>query len=109
MCAGCSCNENDATKSDMKFDKSKWELKSGDLNYTYRKLMINDLLNSYKWAGTKKDSVIKLLGEPDVIEEDIFMLYHYEQKFLFGNFPLSTQSLVIHLVNDSTVKLARTN
>ena len=70
--------------------------------------MINDLLNNYKWAGIKKDSVVTLLGEPDGMEEDIFMLYHYEQKFL-GSFVLSTQSLVIQLATDSTVKLARTN
>ncbi len=70
--------------------------------------MINDLLNNYNWPGVKKDSVLHLLGEPDVIEEDIFMLYHYEQKH-FGSFVLSTQSLVIELATDSTVKLARTN
>lgn len=71
--------------------------------------MLDDLLNNYTWAGIKKDSVIKLLGEPDEIEDDIFMLYHYEQKHLFGSFPLSTESFVIELDADSTVKLARRN
>ncbi|MDB5231505.1 MAG: hypothetical protein JWN76_2310 [Chitinophagaceae bacterium] len=106
LCSACN-NKNDAPKPDIKFERAQWDTKDG-LNYTHRKQMINDLLKNYKWPGIKKDSVINLLGEPDAIEEDIFMLYHYEQKHL-GSFPLSTQSLVIQLTPDSTVKLARTN
>jgi hypothetical protein len=106
-CSACS-NKHEASKPDIKFERTKWDTKD-NLDYTYRKQMVNDLLINYKWPGVKKDSVIKLLGEPDVIEEDIFMLYHYEQKHLFGSFPLSTQALVIQLDTDSTVKLARTN
>ena len=64
-------------------------MKTGS-QYIYRKQMIPDLLKNYTWPGLKKDSVLRLLGEPNSIEEDIFMLYHYEQKFLVGNFPLST-------------------
>lgn len=105
----CSaCNNKDKTSApDIKFERTKWDTKDG-LNYSYRKQMINDLLDNYKWAGIKKDSVLNLLGEPDSIEEDIFMLYHYDQKHL-GSFVLSTQSLVIQLDPDSTVKLARRN
>jgi len=106
ICSACHNNE-EATKSDISFERTKWDAKDG-VNYTYRKQMVNDLLNNYKWPGVKKDSVLKLLGEPDVVEEGIFLLYHYEQKRL-GGFPLSTQSLVIELATDSMVKLARTN
>lgn len=100
-------SKDEASKPDIKFERTKWDLKD-DLNYSYRKQMINDLLKNYNWPGLKKDSVIKILGEPDGIEEDIFMLYDYEQK-RFGSFPLSTNSLVIQLGGDSTVILARTN
>lgn len=106
FCSACS-NKNEAAQPGIKFDRAKWDVKD-NLNYTYRKLMVNDLLDSYAWAGQTKDSLVHLLGEPDVIEEDIFLLYHYEQKYL-GWFPLSTQSLVFQLANDSTIKLARTN
>jgi hypothetical protein len=104
--SACS-SKDEGPKPEIRFERTKWDAKD-DLNYSYRKQMVNDLLNNYKWSGLQKDSVIKMLGEPDVIEEDIFMLYHYEQKHL-GAFPLSTQSLVIQMDADSTVVLARTN
>lgn len=106
FCSACS-SKDEASKPDIKFDRTKWNIKD-DENYTYRKQMVNDLLNNYKWPGVKKDSVLKLLGIPDDIEEDTFMLYHYQQKHL-GSFPLSTQSLVFELAADSIVKLARRN
>ncbi|MDB5200492.1 MAG: hypothetical protein JWO92_2455 [Chitinophagaceae bacterium] len=106
FCSACS-DKNDPPKPDIKFERTKWDIKD-DGSYTYRKQMVNDLLNNYKWSGVKKDSVLKLLGEPDGVEENIFMLYNYNQKHL-GFFPLSTKSLVFELAADSTVKLARTN
>ena len=106
ICSACS-NKNDAPKPDIKFERTKWDIKIDD-GYTYRKQMINDLLNNYKWPGVKKDSVIKMLGEPDEMEDNIFMLYNYNQNHL-GFFPLSTKQLVIELTADSTVKLAREN
>jgi hypothetical protein len=106
FCSACS-SHNEAPKPDIKFERAKWDIKE-DGRYTYRKQMLNDLLNNYKWPGVKKDSVIKLLGEPDEIEDNIFMLYNVNQNG-FGFFPLSTKELVIELTADSTVKLARMN
>ena len=106
FCSACS-NKKDTSKPDIKFERAKWDIKE-DGRYTYRKQMVNDLLNNYKWPGVKKDSVIKLLGEPDEIEDNIFMLYNYNQNG-FGFFPFSSKELVIELTADSTVKLARTN
>jgi len=82
FCSACS-NKKETAIPDIKFERTKWDAKD-DLNYTYRKQMVNDLLKTYNWPGLKKDSVLHLLGEPDVIEDDIFMLYHYEQKY-FGS------------------------
>ncbi len=96
-----------SSKLEMKFERTKWDAKDG-VNYTYRSQMINDLLDNFNWPGLRKDAVITLLGEPDVVEENIFLLYHYEQNYL-GAFVLSTQSLVIQLDNNNIVKLARTN
>jgi hypothetical protein len=106
FCSACS-HHNEAAIPDIKFERAKWDIKEND-SYIYRKQMVNDLLHNYKWPGVKKDSVIKLLGEPDEIEDNVFMLYIYNQKHL-GFFSLSTQELVIELTADSTVKLARMN
>ena len=104
--SACSHGEK-ASNPDMKFDRALWDMKE-DRNYDYRKQMIYDLLNNYNWPGLTKDSVQKMLGEPDVMEEDIFMLYHYNQKFV-GSMVWSTQSMVVQLDSNSRVVLARTN
>lgn len=104
-----ACKQKDsAVALNLPFERTKWDMKTGR-QYTFRKQMIPDLINNFTWQGLKKDSVLHLLGEPDGMEDETFMLYHYDQKFLVGNFPLSTQSLVIELNRDSTVKLARPN
>ncbi len=103
-----ACNNKDkAPEPDVIFESKQWQIKEGK-NYTFRKRMINDLLTNHSWAGLTKDSVLSKLGEPDVVEEDIFMLYHYEQKFV-GSMVWSTQSLVVQLDSNNMVKLARTN
>jgi hypothetical protein len=106
FCSACESND-EAAKTDIKFDRSKWDTKDG-ATYTYRKQMINDLIKNYKWPGVKKDSVVKLLGQPNEIEEDTFMIYDYHQNPL-GLFEFSGKSLVFELSPDNTVKLARPN
>lgn len=76
-----SCSKKEAPKPDIKFEQAQWNVKD-ESNYAYRKQMVNNLLKNYTWQGMSKDSVINLLGQPDVIEEEIFMLYHYEQNML---------------------------
>ena len=102
---GSACSNKDEVKADIKFERAKWDIKDDDI-YTYRKQMVNDLLTNYKWAGIKKDSVIKLLGEPDEIEEDTFLIYNFNQS-PFGFAPFSSKQFIIELAADSTVKLAR--
>lgn len=104
FCSACS-NKDEASKADIKFERTKWNIKDDDI-YTYRKQMVNDLLTNYKWAGITKDSVIKLLGEPDEIEDNTFMIYNFNQS-PFGFAPFSAKQLIIELTPDSTVKLAR--
>ncbi len=103
-----ACNNKDkAPEPDIAFENRQWQIKEGK-NYSYRKRMINDLLANHTWTGLTKDSIIRKLGEPDVVEEDIFMLYHYQQKFV-GSMVWSTQSFVVQLDSNNLVKLARTN
>ena len=103
ICSACS--NKDEAKADIKFERAKWDIKDDDI-YLYRKQMVNDLLTNYKWAGIKKDSVIKLLGQPDEIEEDTFLIYNFNQS-PFGFAPFSSKQFIIELAADSTVKLAR--
>lgn len=102
--SACS-NNGETSKPDITFERTKWDAKDGSA-YLYRVQMINDLIKNYRWPGVKKDSVVKLLGEPDEIEEDTFLLYHYKQKYL-GTLPMFSESLIFELTADSTVKLVR--
>lgn len=104
FCSACG-NKNESTQASIKFESAKWNIKE-DGHYTYRKQMVDDLLKNYKWTGIKKDSIIKLLGEPDEIEDNIFMIYDINQS-PFGFAPFSSKSLIIELAADSTVKVAR--
>lgn len=104
--AACGGKDKQSGKPDMKFDRTKWSEKSPDGGYTYRKQMVNDVLTSYNWVGVSTDSVRKVLGPPDQVEENIFWLYHYEQKKL-GSFTLSTHSMILVAGPDSTIKEAR--
>ena len=103
FCSGC--RNNDKAIPDIKFERAKWDIKNDDI-YTYRMQMVKDLLTNYKWSGIKKDSVIKLLGEPDEIEDDTFLIYNFHQS-PFGFAPFSSKQFIIELAADSTVKLAR--
>src|SRR5688500_14377372 len=104
----CSaCRDKSPAQPDIKFDKTKWNLKN-DRNYTYRKQMVNDLLNNYRWAGLKKDSVIQMLGQPDDIEEGNLM-YDYKEKSFLGGVGTIIEAVVFELAPDSTVKAARLN
>jgi hypothetical protein len=112
---GSACNDKDgqagkgqSTKQpDIKFDRTKWNVKNNG-NYTYRKQMVNDLLDNYQWAGVKKDSVIQMLGQPDGIEEGN-LIYDYEKKPFLGGLGTIIEAVVFELEPDSTVKVARLN
>ena len=104
ICSACN-DKNESSKQDIKFERTKWDMKDDDI-YTYRRQMVNDLLTNFKWAGITKDSVIKLLGEPDEIEDNTFLIYNFNQS-PFGFSPFSSKQFIIELAPDSTVKVAR--
>jgi hypothetical protein len=108
LCAGCSDSTKDeAAQANIHFDKSKWNLRQ-DGNYSYRKLMVNDILHSYHWAGVSRDSVIQMLGKPNDVEEGN-LIYTYDQEPFLGGLGTSIESIVFELAPDSTVRLARFN
>ena len=107
FCSACGNKDDHAGKDHIKFDKTKWNEKN-DGNYTYRKQMVNDLLNNYQWVGVKQDSVIHMLGQPDYIEEG-YLIYNYEKKLFLGGLGTTIEAVVFELARDSTVKVARLN
>ena len=104
----CSaCGKQSPQQPDIKFEKTKWSLKT-EGHYTYRKQMVNDLLSNYEWYGVRKDSVIEMLGSPDNMEEGNLM-YDYESKPFLGGLGTTIEAIVFELAPDSTVKVARLN
>lgn len=89
------------TKTEIKFDKTKWRTKDGR-DYPYRNDMLEDLMNNQNLKGLKRDEVIVLLGQPDRIDSS-YLFYMIAQKRI-EFFPLHTKTLVIKLAKDSTVE-----
>ena len=65
-------------------------------------------MNNFQWAGLTKDSLIRLLGEPDDREEGNFM-YTYEKKPFLGGLGTSIEAIVFEFSPDGRVKLVRKN
>jgi hypothetical protein len=109
FCTACSSKDKDEIpKPDIKFEKAKWAEKD-DIQYTYRKQMINDLMNNYTWTDVSKDSLINMLGYPDNIENNVVYMYHYEKKLVLGGVMNNHKALNVELTPDlakvKTVKL----
>lgn len=100
--ASCSSSDQkESTKVDNKFDKQKWA-ELYDSEFIYRQDMLDDLISNYLQHGMKQDSVMRLLGEPDRIDNG-HLFYKISQKKL-GFFPLATKTLVIKFKQDSTLE-----
>src|SRR5689334_14940874 len=72
--SGCD-NATSRAVQPIKFDASRWNIKN-DGQYTYRKQMIQDLLHRSNFIGMKRESVIQMLGHPDLVQDDEIG-YHY--------------------------------
>jgi hypothetical protein len=86
-----------------KFDRVKWAAKL-DREYPYRDKMLTDLMTNYELHGIKKDSVLKLLGPPNRIDNGHLFYLVVQTYFPNTSFPLHTKTLVIKLTQDSTVE-----
>lgn len=54
-----SCNQQ------IKFNQAQWQTKD-DMEYPYRKKMLNDLTTNHKLSGLKYSEIIDLLGQPQI-------------------------------------------
>jgi hypothetical protein len=100
----CSCHHNDKkAATEEKFDKAKWAIKN-EKTYPYRDKMLKDLIADRRLTGIKRDSILRMLGEPARTDSS-YLFYTVAQEFL-GKIPvpLHTKSLVIKFAGDSTVQ-----
>jgi hypothetical protein len=72
--------------------------------YPYRDQMLKDLIADRRLTGIKRDSILRMLGEPTRTDSN-YLFYTVAQEFL-GKIPvpLHTRSLVIKFTGDSTVQ-----
>ncbi len=96
-----SCNNKQTATNPEPFDKAKWKIKSGD-DYPYRDKMYKYLITNDTLKGMKKSELLDFLGAPNRTDSN-YLFYEIAQKRL-GFFPLHTKTLVIKLVDDSTVE-----
>jgi hypothetical protein len=91
----------------MKFDSQKWTaIENGLYGENYRKKMVNDLIfNKLKFGsidGTNRNEVIKLIGEPDFIDDcgNEYETYLVEEKIGMID-PIGYTFLKLEYDNDS--------
>ena len=85
----------------MDFDKRKWRAAHGT-DYPYRDAMLKNLMDSGILKNQPKDSIIRLLGNPDRSDKG-HLFYKIEQQQM-GILTLRVKTMVIKLSNDSIVE-----
>jgi hypothetical protein len=103
-CLACKKTAEETTeegKTEIAFDKTKWQTKKGD-DYPYRDKMVNDLVASDTLKTVKKEAIIALLGEPS--REDNNYLFYTVSQERAGFWPLHTKTVVIKFLKDGTVE-----
>lgn len=83
-----------STTSEMAFDKTKWNTKSGT-DYPFRNELLKKLRETDTLRHLKQEEIIALLGEPDRIDKE-YLFYKIAQKHI-GILPVHTKTLVIKL------------
>jgi hypothetical protein len=82
------------------FDHSKWQARD-DNGYIYRNRMLKDLTESKQLKGLEKSEVMRLLGQPDRVDNG-YLFYRVAQQRI-GLFPLHTTTLVIRFSERDSV------
>ncbi|KAA3599268.1 MAG: hypothetical protein DWQ06_10135 [Calditrichaeota bacterium] len=99
-----SYNENldGNPKSEMVFDKAKWQIKEGN-DYLYRDKMVNDIVYNYTIRTLDKNKILALLGEPSYYRENKNFLYYLITEKSLGPWTLHTKTMVIKLLENNSV------
>lgn len=101
----CNNKKDKQAIAPQKFDKIKWQQKDGNA-YPYRQAMVDHLRDSVNIKNIPYDSLMKLLGPPDRVNEG--HLYYDIYKKEVGMVTFGTQAFVIKLKPDSTVEWRKT-
>ena len=88
-------------KSELIFDKAKWNVKEGR-EYKYRDKMVNDVVYNDTIRQLNKDQILELLGKPDR-QTDYHLYYTVKQKRI-GNWPLHTKSIAVKLTDQNKIE-----
>jgi hypothetical protein len=100
ICLSISCSR------DIPFDQEKWNEKV-DFFYTYRKQMVNDLVNNHLKLGMKLNEIECLLGKPDGIDsistEKNGIIYGIIEDYGWDIDPIETQDLILTFNTDSSL------
>ncbi len=87
--------------SEMVFDKTKWQVKEGK-DYPFREKMLNDVVYNDTIRSLNKTQILKLLGNPDRINENYF--YYRVAQIRLIVWPLHTTTMVIKFKEDSGIE-----
>lgn len=103
-CLACKNTSEETTedgKTEMAFDKAKWQMKE-DNDYPYRDKMLSDLIASDSLKTLKKEGILELLGEPTRTDNN-YLFYMVSQERA-GFWPLHTKTLVIKFTKADSVE-----
>ena len=82
------------------FEASKWQVKI-DKDYPFRNRMLSNLIESDTLKKSEKNSIIKLLGEPERVNENHW--YYLVSQERLGFWPLHSSFLVIKFSDNNKV------
>lgn len=88
--------------SNMKFDSQKWPIKN-DIDYSYRKRMISDLIESDLLNNKTYKDVIEIIGKPDYADRENNYFYNIIVKYGNDIDPIYLKSLVVSFNSDSVI------
>lgn len=91
-----ACNNKE-----VKFDKNKWNIKN-DMEYPFRRQMLNDLTTNYKLIGLNYSQLIELLGRPNY-KDSISVAYIIVENYGLDIDPVYTKNLDFTFSKDSTI------
>ena len=91
----------DEATTQIPFDAEKWSVKDG-WSYTYRDMMLDDVVTNQAFRSLSTAEIIDRLGEPTRINEG-HLYYRIAQKRAVL-WPLHTKTLVIKMNNQDSVE-----
>nr|WP_320039118.1 hypothetical protein [uncultured Bacteroides sp.] len=88
---------------DQKFNSQTWKEAYID-SYSKRELLVNDFIKNHMYRGMSFHEIIKLLGEPEIVERNENFNIGYILNTSYDQIdPIKGKDLIINLSKDSIV------